>query len=155
MKTKLPPEIKTIEQAKELLKALFDNNEDFHPEDDAHTILWSTTQVSEQEADQLNKLMNDIYNLPGNDGRHCDPMVFDPCEYLWVLREEDLAKEIKVEIERLEKEEDYYGSQRAEENFNSIIEQTEFLLTEEDEKYFLTATQVEILKRIIERIENI
>lgn len=72
MKTVLPENITTIAQAEEFLKALYINGESFHPEDDAHDVLWAVEPTS-AECDQLNKLMEDIYALPGN---------FDPCEYI-------------------------------------------------------------------------
>lgn len=83
MKTILPVAITTPEEAKAFLTALSDNGEVFHPEDDAHDIVWNVCPApTTEEADLLNKLMNDIYNLPGNDGRHIAPMIFDPCEHL-------------------------------------------------------------------------
>lgn len=82
MKTKLPDSITTVAEAKKLLADLIENNECFHPEDDAHGIMWDTAKASHVECDQLNKLMEDIYNLPGNDGRHIEPMIFDPCEFI-------------------------------------------------------------------------
>jgi hypothetical protein len=79
MLTSLPHSINTIEQAKEFLLALYNNNEVFHPEDDAHDIAWQTCNMPTQsECDQLNKLMEDIYNL--NKTKKLE--VFDPCEYI-------------------------------------------------------------------------
>ncbi len=74
MKTFLPEQITTEQQAREFLSELASNNEDFHPEDDAHTILWNVSPAPTfDEREKLNKLMQDIYtNLPG----------FDPCEFL-------------------------------------------------------------------------
>jgi len=72
MKTQLPSEIKTIESAKKFLSDLSNNGESFHPEDDAHDIIWSCESPSESECDQLNKLMDDIYQLED----------FDPCGFL-------------------------------------------------------------------------
>ena len=71
MKTILPPSIITVNQAKNFLKALYDNDEAFHPEDNANDVMFST-EVTAQERALLNKLMDDIYNLGD----------FDPCEYL-------------------------------------------------------------------------
>lgn len=88
MKTPLPKEIKTVEQAKEFLKSLHENGEDYHPEDDAFEVVWNMPEQdtpNEQERDQLNKLMEDIYNLPGNDGGHDNSIAFDPCSYLLEL----------------------------------------------------------------------
>lgn len=85
MKTHLPQSINSIEEAKSFLAALRSNNEQFHPEDDAHEIEWLTIEDENKhptvsECDQLNKLMQDIYNLPGNDD--AQNMAFDPCGYL-------------------------------------------------------------------------
>lgn len=89
MKTKLPISIKTVEEAIAFLTALHTNGEQYHPEDNAHDILW-TTPVTICDENQLNALMEDIYNLPGNDGRHND-LAFDPCEYLLLLGKADVA----------------------------------------------------------------
>ena len=94
MKTQLPQSINSIEEAKAFLAALHSNNEQFHPEDDAHEIEWLTIEDENNcptvsECDQLNKLMNDIYNLPGNND--AQNMAFDPCGYLL-----DLAKNFLV-----------------------------------------------------------
>lgn len=59
------------------------NSEAFHPEDDAHDILWDLENVpTYEECEQLNKLMDDIYNLPGNDGKHDNSIAFCPCGFL-------------------------------------------------------------------------
>jgi hypothetical protein len=84
MKTNLPSEITSIEEAKKFLSELHANGESFHPEDNAHDIDWDLPD--EQKPDymqsrQLNKLMFDIYNLPGNDRSHVN-LAFDPCDYL-------------------------------------------------------------------------
>jgi hypothetical protein len=76
MKTTLPSKITTVEEAKEFLTALFDNNESYHPEDDAHDIDWTTCEPTEEEKEQLNKLMGNMYGLNG------EPF-FDPCAFLW------------------------------------------------------------------------
>lgn len=85
--TVLPTAINTVIEAKEFLTALANNNESYHPEDDAHEVGSPFNGVFHRlfepaECDQLNKLIEDIYNLPGNDGRHCGNMIFDPCEFL-------------------------------------------------------------------------
>lgn len=85
MKTILPVAIKTIAQAKKLLTDLYNNNEYFHPEDDAHDIVWGTCEEpSFEDKEQLNTLMGQIYLLKGNDGRH-DKLKFCPCGYLLYL----------------------------------------------------------------------
>ena len=75
MKTTLPKEIKSVRKAEMFLTDLFNNNEGYHPEDDAHDIVWNLPESeipTSKECDQLNKLMEDIYNLDG----------FDPCEFI-------------------------------------------------------------------------
>lgn len=84
MKTTLPTAINTIEEAKTFLTALNTNGEAYHPEDDAHNIDWDDVDVSHEEAEQLNKLMGEIYMLEGNNGNHATP-VFCPCEFLMEL----------------------------------------------------------------------
>lgn len=86
MKTTLPATITTIEQAKQFLTTLNENGEVYHPEDDAHTIIWHLPAhqcPTPQECDRLNQLMEAIYALPGNEGRHSD-LAFDPCQ--WILQ---------------------------------------------------------------------
>lgn len=83
MKTILPKAITTIKQAQKFLSQLYKNEESYHPEDDAGDIIDMNDKklFTDEEAKQLNKLMDDIYDLPGNDGRHVD-LVFDPCQWL-------------------------------------------------------------------------
>lgn len=90
MKAFLPDYISTVEEAKNFLFDLHHNGEAFHPEDDAHTIIWVLDHSAPNfaECEQLNKLMSDIYLLKGNDGRHVD-LLFDPCEYLLSLNDEN------------------------------------------------------------------
>lgn len=64
MKTELPKELKTIEEATKFLHDLTDNGEAYHPEDSAHNIIWNLEEEpTEEECDHLNKLMDDIYDL--------------------------------------------------------------------------------------------
>lgn len=82
MKTVLPAEIKTIEQAKTFLTDLYNNGESFHPEDSAHDIVWGACETpSFEDRQQLDVLMESIYDLPGNDGRHIN-LAFCPCGFL-------------------------------------------------------------------------
>jgi hypothetical protein len=83
MKTNLPDAINSIEEAKLYLSELLKNHEAYHPEDDAHEIVWGHGGVfpTKEECDKLNKLMGDIYNLEGNKDKYPD-LAFDPCEYL-------------------------------------------------------------------------
>lgn len=82
--TKLPAEIKTIEAARAFLSELNKNGEAYHPEDDAHEVdflnLDEDSRPTDHERDQLNKLMADIYALPGNENP--PHLTFDPCQYL-------------------------------------------------------------------------
>lgn len=80
MKTVLPKRITTVEEAKSLLTDLYNNNESFHCEDDANDCLEGI--ATKEEGDLLNKLMGDIYDLPGNDGKHDNSISFCPCEFL-------------------------------------------------------------------------
>jgi hypothetical protein len=82
MLTKLPKSITTFEEAKVFLSELHRNQEDFHPEEDANNIHWvKCASPTFNEAIKLNELMQQIYDLPGNDGRHTE-LAFDPCEFL-------------------------------------------------------------------------
>lgn len=76
MKTILPDSISTIEEAKKLLLDLHNNGEAFHPEDDATQMCGNI--FTHEEGTKLNKLMDDIYNLPGNDGKHDNSIEFCP-----------------------------------------------------------------------------
>ena len=75
MRTQLPFSIDTVEEAREFLQELFDNDESYHPEDDAHDIIWNGTTVDMFEKDRLNELMEDMRELEG----------FDACEFLMDL----------------------------------------------------------------------
>lgn len=95
MKTTLPAAITTRAEAEQFLQSLIDNNETYHPEDNAHDIIWDMPEDQKPtpaEADQLNKLMEDIYNLDGNNGNHASPK-FDPCEYLNNAKGKDLFED--------------------------------------------------------------
>jgi hypothetical protein len=81
MQTVLPTEIKTVNQAKAFLAALYFNGESFHPEDDAYHVAWvGIMEPTDEEKTKLNELMGDIYCLPDN-GKYPD-LIFDPCEFL-------------------------------------------------------------------------
>lgn len=85
MKTKLPTAISTVDEAKAFLTELVTNGEAFHCEDDARDIVWNLPaeqQPTLPQCDLLNKLMNDIYNLPGNDGKHDNSIDFCPCAFV-------------------------------------------------------------------------
>lgn len=86
MKIGLPTEIKTIEAAKEYLALLHLNNLAYHCEDDATDIHWSVEleeQPTHEEAQQMNKLMDDIYELlPPFENTQSNSNDFDPCGFL-------------------------------------------------------------------------
>lgn len=77
MKTTIPSAITTQAEAEIFLTNLCINGENFHPEDDAHDIEFLNLDEEErptvEQCDQLNKLMDDIYNLPGD---------FCPCAFI-------------------------------------------------------------------------
>ena len=100
MKTVLPNEIKTVEEAKAFLTALHENGESYHPEDNAHGIAWGSIPSDQiptkEECDKLNKLMRDIYNLPGNEKG--PNLAFDPCGFFLDL----MYPPPKIEIDNSE-----------------------------------------------------
>lgn len=73
----LPSKIETVCQAQAFLNLLFVNDLMYHCEDDATDCLKGL--VSQAAANQINKLISDIYDLPGNDSPQ--NMAFDPCSY--------------------------------------------------------------------------
>lgn len=83
MKTNLPTSINTVEEATAYLTELYNNDESYHPESDAHDVIWGTCEKpTPAECDQLNKLSDDMYNLKefgGEEGQ------FDPCRILMDL----------------------------------------------------------------------
>lgn len=81
LKTRLPDSITSIEEASAWLRDLFNNGETWHCEDNAAECF---PKVSRAGTNQLNKLMQDVYNLPGNDGSSKD-MTFDPCGFIVAL----------------------------------------------------------------------
>jgi hypothetical protein len=103
MKTKLPESITTIEEAKLLLRDLHSNGESFHPEDSAHDIIWSTAEPTEEEKDQLDKLMSEIYNLPEV------PDSFDPCGFLIDLDSDGSEKKLRESEFTIDYEKYYKG----------------------------------------------
>lgn len=100
MRTTLPAAITTVGEAKAFLAALYCNNEQYHPEDDAHDVLWEDVDVTDEEANQLNKLMEDIYALhectPKRDDEGILYMDFDPCGFLL-----DLNREVLSDLDKL------------------------------------------------------
>lgn len=77
MKTNLDREINCDQDAEQFLQELIDNNEHYHPEEDAHDIEWLTVNCSFEEAEKLNGLMTRIY-----DGIMMGEITKDPCEYI-------------------------------------------------------------------------
>lgn len=81
MLTNIPESITTLQQAKDYLTELYNNCESYHPEDNAFSIVWGSTNPTEAEMHQLNKAMSDIYKLTETpEGKW-----FDPCEFLVLL----------------------------------------------------------------------
>ena len=74
MKTGLNIEIRTDQDAEDFLIALVINKEEYHPEDNAHDILWNDVEnpPTAVECDKLNELMGQIY-------ANCS---IDPCEII-------------------------------------------------------------------------
>ena len=92
MKTVLPLSITSIDEAKKFLTDLHNNEESFHPEDDAFAVFGENDMFTDNDCTQLNKLMSDIYDLPGNE--HLKNMAFDPCGFLLDLNPEYLIYSI-------------------------------------------------------------
>lgn len=88
MKTLLPATISNIEEAKKFLTDLIENDECYHPEDNAHEINWQSNDIpQESDCDLLNKLMLDIYKLED----------FDPCEFILNYNHKvDVTKPVKI-----------------------------------------------------------
>ena len=74
METNLNITITTDNQAVEFLTSLHNDNLSFHPEDNAHDIVWngSDYQPTTEDCDNLNRLMEEIYTNTA----------VDPCEIL-------------------------------------------------------------------------
>lgn len=79
MKTILPKEIKTAEEAIILLTALYNNNEAYHPEDKAEDCIDHMCTI--EECMELNEIMKQIYDLKPS---------FDPCD--WLLYVDGMAE---------------------------------------------------------------
>lgn len=102
MKTALPAAIATIEEAKAFLTNLHNNGESYHPEDCAHEVgvYQANTNnfirtFSPSEADKLNELFEQIYNLEGNNSNHKNP-IFDPCEFILSI---DLDYQMMIKLD--------------------------------------------------------
>jgi len=92
MKTNLPQKVTSVAEAKVLLAELFLNGESFHPEDDASQLTGDI--FTKEEGDKLNELMEQIYNLDGNNGNHANPK-WDPAAYLNELDETAMPVAVK------------------------------------------------------------
>lgn len=75
MRTTLPDTIKTESEAGAFLTDLHNNGEAFHPDDNAHDIIWHTCNPTKHERDKLNDLMGQIAKIPN----------FDPCSVFVAL----------------------------------------------------------------------
>lgn len=115
MKTNLYRTIATVEDAKAFLKELYDNKELFHPEDDAHDIIWAEMTDEEkptkEECDRLNELMASCYEV-------ADIEKFDPCGYIIdelkafddIRTEEEISMSAKKRAEKLAEKVEFNGS---------------------------------------------
>lgn len=65
MKTALPDQIKSVLDAKKLFVDLIANGEVFNPDDDANEIIWNGVNVTKYEREQINRLMGQMWDLPG------------------------------------------------------------------------------------------
>jgi hypothetical protein len=63
MKTNLPEQIDSVQEAKDFLKEMVENGEIYHPKEDAFDIVWKSPPPTEDQMILLNKLMFDIENL--------------------------------------------------------------------------------------------
>lgn len=81
MRTILPTEITTVEQAKAFLQALHSNGEAYHPEDNALECFDTSSDEDLDWCRQVNRLMEQVYNLEGNIAAYPN-LAFDPCAYL-------------------------------------------------------------------------
>lgn len=85
MKTNLNIKIDTDKKAVVFMIELYNNNEYFHPEDDAHDIVWqSCDKPSYCECEKLNEHMSDIYSNTD----------IDPCAILLFLDKNPDAQDI-------------------------------------------------------------
>jgi hypothetical protein len=68
MKTNLPEDVLTVDDAKTFLLELISNNEVFHPDDDPADIVWGDCEPPlPSQYEQLSKLMYQCCNLPSFD----------------------------------------------------------------------------------------
>lgn len=74
MKTILPNQIKNAEQARVFLSNLNNNDELYHPEDNAFDVVWDEGTPEKKELTQLNKLMAEVHE-------HLN----DPCAFCLTL----------------------------------------------------------------------
>jgi hypothetical protein len=99
MKTKLPANIGTIEEAETFLTELYENGEAYHPEDLASDVINSQTDerlFTDEESEKLDALMTQIYFLPENGNNYRtnpNALAFDPCGFLLDLANENSENE--------------------------------------------------------------
>lgn len=88
MKTNLEINIKTSKDAEAFITELCNNNEAYHPEDDALEIIFSDLPVEQQptekERKKLNDLMDKVYEVAD----------FDPCELILTILSPEMTQEI-------------------------------------------------------------
>jgi len=60
MRTKLPIELNTLQDVKDYLTALYNNNEHYHPDDNAEDCFPFATH---EETEQMNRLMDKTFEI--------------------------------------------------------------------------------------------
>lgn len=74
MKTALPNQISTLEQAKSYLKNLYENGDSYHPEDSAADCF---ENIDAETAKRMDDLMDQVYSFASEE--------FDPCMFILEL----------------------------------------------------------------------
>lgn len=141
MKTKLPHNIETVEEAKAFLAELHANGESYHPEDNTFSVNWHMPpdqQPNPRECEQLNHLMKKVRHIYD----------FDPCGYLLMLSDKtrfnNLKARILAEIDNC-LQVSYYCTLEHDAANTEIFDEAEVFApaTEQDREYYLKATDIE------------
>lgn len=152
MKTKLPQSITTQAEAEAFLKELYNNGEIYHPEDDAHGIIWNLPEGQDEptneECDLLNDLMDQCTFIKN----------WDACGYInGLLRAEEVARMkecIREEMAKHAADKDYWLTVPAVDMFNELFEQAAIFVTV-DEEFNLKATNAEAYAKLLAQLEAI
>lgn len=67
MNTILPESITSVSEAKKYLSDLHHNGEAYHPDDDAHDVLFQTCNPSSVQRDKMNYLMSQVFTFDSLD----------------------------------------------------------------------------------------